>query len=228
MRATIASRSSASSPGVRRRRQELREQVAVRGVQLDDLEPRLGGVDRRADEALDDRVELAGAQRPRPRRLARRAHRRRRHRVEPLLGAGRLAPEVHELARRDGALGADRLRTRCHPRHRLGPPRLGGDPPPPRGLGGDDRAADRQHRRTAGRPAAPVLGVFGQRQPVLEDPAPVGRAHEPVAQREVPEIERLGGAHRRVRPEARGLRSARDSRRRPPSPRPTGSRARAG
>ena len=217
-----------AGPAVRRRRQELREQVAVRGVQLDDLEPGLGGVERRAAEALDDRVELPGAQRPRPRRLARRAHRRRRHRVEPLLGAGRLAAEVHQLAGRHGALGADRLRPRGHPRHRLGAPRLGRDPAPPRGLRRDHRAADREHRRAAGRPPAPVLGVFGQRQPVLEDPAAVGRAHEPVAQREIPEIERLGGAHRHVRPEARGLRSARDIRRRPPSPRPTGSRARAG
>ena len=124
----------ATGPAVRRRRQELGQQIAVRGVQLDDLEARRGRVDRRAAEPLDDRVELAAAQRARTRRLARRAHRRRGHGGEPLLGAGRLAAEVHELARRDRALGPDRLRASGHARHGLGPPRLGGDPPPPRRL----------------------------------------------------------------------------------------------
>ena len=212
---------------VRRGRQELGEQVAVRGVQLDDLEPRVGGVDRRDAEAFDDRVELAGGQRARPRGLARRPHRRRGHRVEPELGAGRLAAEVDQLARRDRALGADRLRARRHPRHRLGAPRLGRDPAPPRGLRSDDRAAHRQHRDAAGRPAPPVLGVLGERQPVLEDAAPVGRAHEPVAKRELPEFERRGRAHGLVRPVGLGHRSARGSRWRPSCPRPTGSRARA-
>ena len=214
-------------PPVRLRRQELREQVAVRGVQLDHLEARLGRVDGRDPEALDDRVELAGAQLPRSRGLARRPHGRRGHRGEPLLRAGRLSAEVHQLARRDRALGAYRLGASGHAWHGLGSPRLGGDPPTPRGLAGDHRAADRQHRRAAGREPAPVVGVLRQRQPVLDEPAPVRRTDEPVAQLQVGEIERLGGAHRPVRPAARGPRSARDSPRRPSSPRPTGSPARA-
>ena len=189
-----------TGPAVRRRRQELGQQIAVRGVQLDDLEPGRGRVDRRAAEPFDDRVELAAAQRARTRRLARRAHGRRGHGGEPLLGAGRLAAEVHELARRDRAFGPDRLRASGHARHGLGPPRLGGDPPPPRRLRGHDGTADGQHRRAAGRPPAPVLGVLRERQPVLEDPARVRRAHEPVAERHVGESEWFGGAHRPRQP----------------------------
>ena len=185
-----------TGPAVRRRRQELGQQIAVRGVQLDDLEPGRGRVDRRAAEPFDDRVELAAAQRARTRRLARRAHGRRAHGGEPLLGAGRLAAEVHELARRDRAFGPDRLRASGHARHGLGPPRLGGDPPPPRRLRSHDGTADGQHRRAAGRPPAPVLGVLRERQPVHEDPAPVRRAHKPVAERQVGELEWFGGAHR--------------------------------
>jgi hypothetical protein len=134
----------------------------VRRVQLDDLEARLGRVDGRDTKRLDDRVELAGGQRARPRRLARRADRRRRHRVKPLLGAGRLAAEVHELACRDGALGTDRLGARGHPRHRFASPCLGGDPAPPRRLGSDHRAADGEHRDAAGRSPAPVLRILGE------------------------------------------------------------------
>ena len=189
---------SGAAPAVRRRRQELGEQVAVRGVQLDDLEARRGRVERRDAECLDDRVDLVGAERPRPRRLARRPYGRRGDRMEPLLGAGRLAPEVDQLARRHGALGTDGLGPGRHAGHRLGAPRLGRDPPAPGGLRRDHGAADGQHRRSAGRSPAPVLGVLGQRQAVLEDAAPVRGAHEPVGEREVGEVERLGGAHRLV------------------------------
>ena len=164
-------------------------------MEFDDLKARRDGVGRGDAEALDDRVELTVAQHARPCGFARRAHRGRRDRMKPLLGTSRLAAEVHELAGRDRALGADRLRARRHPRNRLGPPRFGGDPPPPRRLARGHRPADRDHRRTAARTAAPVLGVLRQRQPVLDDPAPVGGAHEPVAQREPRDRNRLGRAH---------------------------------
>ena len=188
------SRRAAVGPVVARRREELSEQISVRGMQLDHLKSRLPGIHRRGAESLDHGIDVVVVQDARAGRLPWRANGGGSDRGEPHLRAGRLATQVDELAAGDRALGADRLRAQRHPGHSLLAPRLADHPSPPRGLGRRHRAADDQHRRATGRPTPPILGIGGLRQTVRDKSGSVGGSHEPVTQDE------LGRRARTARP----------------------------
>ena len=70
------------------------------------------------------------------------------------------------------------------------------------------------------------LDLMEEFRPIVIDSVVLTCINKRIIQQDDFDVE-LGGAHRLVRPVGLGHRSARGSRRRPPSPRPTGSRARA-
>ena len=214
--------------------EELREQVAVRGVQLDHLESRLPGIDapRRGIPRSPRRSRRRSG---RARGSAPAASERPTGRPARTTSPRRSSRDRGARAGRPATAPSERIASRAerHPRDGLLAPRLAHDPSPPRRLGRRHRAADDQHRGAAGRATPPVLGIGGLCQTVRDESGAVRGSDEPVAQDEPvaePRTARPRAGPRRSSAQSVGS-AASDERevagRRRASPRPRGARARA-
>src|SRR5437879_4903157 len=90
---------------VGRRREELRDEVAMSGMDLDSVVSGTLQVLRGTAEGLDDRGDVLMSHLPRRIRIARRADRRGGHRRMIAIPYGPFAPQVQNLSKHDDAAG---------------------------------------------------------------------------------------------------------------------------
>ena len=179
--------------GVRVGRQELSQEVAVSGMELHDLEPRLSRVVRRGAEVRHDLVEVLLGDRPGAHELPRRLDRRRRHRVPPDVGTERLPPQVRQLAGGDGSLASDRRCPGCQPGNDLGLPCFGDRAGSRRGVRRDERASHCEHRGPSCSQSSPVVVITGKWKSVSDGARGVGGPDDPVPEGQRTNLDRLVG-----------------------------------
>ena len=167
---------------VRARREELRDQVAVRHRDLDAVDPALAAVARGGRVAVDQRAQLGSGQRPRLAREARRRHRRGRDRRRPRRGRDLLAAAVEELDEQPRPVLVHRAGEPLGSRRRspAGSRRACATVSRPDGSHGGRLEEDRPD--PAARARRVVGDEVGRRQVVVHQPGLVRRRHDPVAQ----------------------------------------------
>ena len=174
---------------VRRRRQELVDQVPLRAHDLDAVEPELAGAPGAPREILDRLQHLLAGQRPRLAPAVARVHGRGRHRGQPERRLVRVSAGVEQLEQHEPAGIVDRRRD---PRELAGIRRLVDEAVvAPAGADPADRrpAGDDQPRSTPG----PLPVERGESRPVVGETLEpeVHRAHhDPVGQRQRADLAR--------------------------------------
>ena len=109
---------------VRLGRQELRDEVAVRAVDLDAVVSSRLEVRGGRSEPIDDHADVGQAHLVRHARIALVRDRRRAHGHEVRLAAGRLATEMDQLAEHGGSVPVDRVGAEPESRDTVGVPSL--------------------------------------------------------------------------------------------------------